>query len=161
MSEKLSARLKENTSRLDEILNLDTNFDIIRKGVQTGGRDACIYFIDGFLEESVMEKLLEFFYKLKPEELPMTAQQMAAHVVPYVEVSAIENLDEILKSLLSGVTCLFIDGYDACIGLDCRSYPMRRLWNGCWRKAWRIRRLSSAPLTKDGAATRYSGTPAT
>lgn len=38
MSEKLSARLKENTSRLDEILNLDTNFDIIRKGVQTGGR---------------------------------------------------------------------------------------------------------------------------
>ena len=32
MSEKLSARLKENTSRLDEILNLDTNFDIIRKG---------------------------------------------------------------------------------------------------------------------------------
>lgn len=125
MSEKLSARLKENTSRLDEILNLDTNFDIIRKGAQTGGRDACIYFIDGFLEESVMEKLLEFFYKLKPEELPMTAQQMAAHVVPYVEVSAMENLDEILKSLLSGVTCLFIDGYDACIGLDCRSYPMR------------------------------------
>ena len=102
MSEKLSARLKENTSRLDEILNLDTNFDIIRKGVQTGGRDACIYFIDGFLEESVMEKLLEFFYKLKPEELPMTAQQMAAHVVPYVEVSAMENLDEIWAALRTG-----------------------------------------------------------
>lgn len=125
MSEKLSVRLKENTSRLDDILNLDINFDIIRKGIRTGGRDACIYFIDGFLEESVMEKLLEFFYKLKPEELPMTAQQMADHVVPYVEVSAMEELDEILKNLLSGVTCLFIDGYDACIGLDCRSYPMR------------------------------------
>lgn len=55
----------------------------------------------------------------------MTAQQMAEHVVPYVEVSAMEELDEILKNLLSGVTCLFIDGYDACIGLDCRSYPMR------------------------------------
>lgn len=125
MSEKLSVRLKENTSRLDDILNLDINFDIIRKGIRTGGRDACIYFVDGFLEESVMEKLLEFFYKLKPEELPMTAQQMADHVVPYVEVSAMEELDEILKNLLSGVTCLFIDGYDACIGLDCRSYPMR------------------------------------
>ena len=125
MSEKLSVRLKENTFRLDDILNLDINFDIIRKGIRTGGRDACIYFIDGFLEESVMEKLLEFFYKLKPEELPMTAQQMADHVVPYVEVSAMEELDEILKNLLSGVTCLFIDGYDACIGLDCRSYPMR------------------------------------
>ena len=23
------------------------------------------------------------------------------------------------------MTCMLIDGYDACIGLDCRSYPMR------------------------------------
>lgn len=125
MGEKLSIRLKENVSRLDEILNLDQNFDIIRKGIRTGGRDACIYFINGFLDESVMEKLLEFFYKLKPEEIPMTARQMAEHVVPYVEASVMEEMDAVLKNLLSGVTCLFLDGYDACIGLDCRSYPMR------------------------------------
>ena len=30
-----------------------------------------------------------------------------------------------LKNLLSGVTCLFIDGYEACIAIDCRTYPMR------------------------------------
>ena len=72
-----------------------------------------------------MEKLLEFLYKLKPEELPDTAQQMVDHVMPYVEVTAIDQVDLLLQNLLSGVTCLLIDGYDACIGLDCRSYPMR------------------------------------
>ena len=67
MGEKLSLIYNENVSKLNEILNLDTNFDIIRKGIRVAGRDACIYFIDGFLEEAIMEKLLEFFYKLKPE----------------------------------------------------------------------------------------------
>lgn len=125
MGAKLSKNLNVNVARLNDILNLDTNFDIIRKGITIAGRDACIYFIDGFLEEAIMEKLLEFFYKLKPEELPLTAQQMAERVVPYVEVSVLQEEDSILKNLLSGVTCLLIDGYDACIGLDCRSYPMR------------------------------------
>ena len=122
---ELSKNLNENVKRLNEILNLDTNFDLIRKGITIAGKDACIYFIDGFLEEAIMEKLLEFLYKLKPEELPDTAQQMVDHVMPYVEVKAIDQVDLLLQNLLSGVTCLLIDGYDACIGLDCRSYPMR------------------------------------
>mgnify|MGYP002512923569 CR=1 FL=1 len=125
MGIRLSEHLDENVSNLNEILNLDSNFDIIRKGITIAGRDACIYFIDGFLEEAIMEKLLEFFYKLKPEEMPMTAKQMIDHVVPYVEVTAIEEEDLLIQSLLSGITCLLIDGYDTCIGLDCRSYPMR------------------------------------
>ena len=98
MGEKLSAGYNENVSRLNEILNLDMNFDIIRKGIKVAGRDACIYFIDGFLEEAIMEKLMEFFYKLKPEELPHTAQQLADHVVPYVEVSVMEQEQEIVKT---------------------------------------------------------------
>jgi stage V sporulation protein AF len=125
MGAKLSASLKENIAHMDGILNTDMNFDIIRKGITIGEREACIYFIDGFLEEAIMEKLLEFLYKLKPEEVPKTPQEMVERVVPYVEVSAMEEGDTILQSLLSGVTCLFIDGYAACIGLDCRTYPMR------------------------------------
>ncbi len=125
MGIRLSEHLDKNVTNLNEILNLDSNFDIIRKGITIAGRDACIYFIDGFLEEAIMEKLLEFFYKLKPEELPMTARQMIDHVVPYVEVTAIDEEDLLIQSLLSGITCLLIDGYDTCIGLDCRSYPMR------------------------------------
>lgn len=125
MGIRLSEHLDENVMNLNGILNLDTNFDIIRKGITIAGKQACIYFVDGFLEEAIMEKLLEFFYKLKPEELPMTAKQMIDHVVPYVEVTAIEEEEQLIQSLLSGITCLLIDGYDTCIGLDCRSYPMR------------------------------------
>ena len=30
-----------------------------------------------------------------------------------------------MKNVLSGVTCVFIDGYEACIAIDCRTYPAR------------------------------------
>ena len=46
MGEKLSLIYNENVSKLNEILNLDTNFDIIRKGIRVAGRDAFIYLID-------------------------------------------------------------------------------------------------------------------
>ena len=37
------------------------------------------------------------------------------------------DFDQILKSLLSGETCVFIDGYRACIVIDCRMYPARNV----------------------------------
>ena len=125
MGAGFSKNLNVNTARLDSILRLEQNFDIVKKGITVAGKEACIYYINGFLETSVMEKLLEFLYKMKPEELPFTARQMAEHVIPYVEAKPLEEEDTLLKNLLSGITCLGIEGYDACIGLDCRSYPAR------------------------------------
>ena len=35
--------------------------------------------------------------------------------------------DQVLRNLLSGTTCLFIDGYESCIVIDCRTYPARNV----------------------------------
>ena len=45
--------------------------------------------------------------------------------LPYVEVDIIADFDMIIRNILSGVTCLFIDGYEACVAIDCRTYPAR------------------------------------
>ena len=45
--------------------------------------------------------------------------------IPYVEVDVLGDFDQVLKNVLSGVTCLFIDGYESCIAIDCRTYPAR------------------------------------
>ena len=37
----------------------------------------------------------------------------------------LEDFDAVIRNLLSGVTCLFIDGYEGCIAIDCRTYPAR------------------------------------
>ena len=34
-----------------------------------------VSFVDGFCKDEIMEKVLEFLYKIKPEEMPETARK--------------------------------------------------------------------------------------
>lgn len=125
MAKKLSEDFQEEKKRLHEVLQMDKNFDIVYKPITIAGKNAGIYFIDGFMQEAIMEKLLEFFYKLTPKEIPATAQELMDRVIPYTEVSVLTDEETVLKNLLSGLTCLFIEGYTECLAIDCRTYPMR------------------------------------
>ena len=57
--------------------------------------------------------------------MPVDATAFARECIPYVEVDVIGDFDQVLRNILSGVTCLFIEGYEACIAIDCRTYPAR------------------------------------
>ena len=57
--------------------------------------------------------------------MPKDAATFATTCIPYVEVEVIGDFEQIFRNLLSGVTCLFIDGYQACLAIDCRTYPAR------------------------------------
>ena len=57
--------------------------------------------------------------------MPSNATGFSKMVLPYVEVDIIADFDMIIRNILSGVTCLFIDGYESCIAIDCRTYPAR------------------------------------
>ena len=57
--------------------------------------------------------------------MPDSATEFSRLLVPYVEVDTLSEFDGIIKNLLSGTTCLFVDGYEACIVIDCRTYPAR------------------------------------
>ncbi len=72
-----------------------------------------------------MEKLIEFFYSITPEDLPEDSAGLSRDAMPYVEVELLDGREEIEANILSGVLCLFIDGYDKCFAIDCRTYPMR------------------------------------
>lgn len=72
-----------------------------------------------------MLKIMDALLKVKEEEMPEDVWEFANACIPYVEVEVLFDFDQILKSLLSGETCVFIDGYRACIVIDCRTYPVR------------------------------------
>ena len=90
-----------------------------------GDRDACLYFVDGFVKDEVLEKLMEFFQSLKPELLLENGKAFSGIFVPYVEVDILNSFEELTTQLLSGVACLLIDGIPCCVAVDCRTYPMR------------------------------------
>lgn len=45
--------------------------------------------------------------------------------MPYAEVEKIDDAGKAVTAILSGITCVFIDGFDVGIAIDGRTYPAR------------------------------------
>lgn len=118
-------RLEDNVQYMLEALPIAESFDLIQRNMLIGGKESSFYFVDGFTKDEVMLKIMDSFFKVKAEELPSDAEEFIKLNLPYVEVDVLGSFDMIIKNVLSGVTCLFIDGYNQCIAIDCRTYPAR------------------------------------
>lgn len=121
----LSDNYEKNISDLRRILGMDRNFDILEKNLFIAGRSASLFFIDGLVKDDILEKILEYFYGLKPEDLPDSLEQFQMRNLPYIETEVLTDMDDVLKNLLSGVPCLFLFGLPDCLAVDCRTYPAR------------------------------------
>ena len=51
----MSGDILQDTKFMKKQLAIDTNFDIIYRVIQIGGRQAVLYFIDGFCKDELME----------------------------------------------------------------------------------------------------------
>ena len=117
--------LEENVAHMNAILPIKESFDLIQRDIIIGEKKCTFYFIDGFTKDEVMQKLMSSFFAIKKDDMPSTATGFSKMCLSYVEVDVIADFDLIVKNILSGVTCLFIDGYEACLAIDCRTYPAR------------------------------------
>lgn len=122
---KMTASLQESMAYMNEKLAVDVSFDIVYRVIRIGEREACMYFIDGFCKDELMQKMLQYFMDIKKEEMPGDAHEMSKQFVPYVEVDLKDQWEDIFYGLLSGVFVLFIDGYTQAIMIDSRTYPAR------------------------------------
>lgn len=122
---KLTGSLKEDTEYLNEKLQVNTSFDLVCRTLQIGGRNACIYFINGFCDEGLLQKILQYLMEIKKEDMPETACEMSRQFVPHVEVTLKETMDDLIKGVLAGLFLLLTDGYQQAILMDARSYPAR------------------------------------
>ena len=122
-----SSDYHQNKKDLKTALRINESFDLICKDTVIGGKDACFFFVDGFTKDEVMQKLLSGFYTIQPQDLPKTAEDFSAKQLPYIEVDIVDDVQQTIISILSGMTALFIDGYTAAICMDVRTYPARRV----------------------------------
>lgn len=122
---KVFSKRDKNVDYMNQMLPVEDSFDIVQRDIQIGGKDATFYFIDGFTKDESMLKIMDSFFNIKEGDMPKDAAAFATTCIPYVEVDVIGDFDQIFQNILSGVTCLFIDGYQACLAIDCRTYPAR------------------------------------
>ena len=122
---EISNKLDANLRHFHQLLRVDENFDVVYRVIQIGGRDACVYFVDGFTKDDTLLRILQSFTSLKPDSIPQTAHEFSKLFIPYGEVDMLTDDAAIAVQILSGVPCLFVDGYSKCFAIDCRTYPAR------------------------------------
>ncbi len=127
MSLFFSKNLKENTTLLRQLLRVSASFDIVLRDITVADLSAAIVFVDGFVKDETMSKMLQFFVNLQPEKVKKlkSADEFAAQFVPYTEVAVSDQPDAVVTAVLSGQLALLIDGYDKVILVDLRTYPVR------------------------------------
>ena len=122
---EFSKSMVDNMEHMKQALNAEKSFDVVYRVVDIGGRQCCLFFIDGFTKDEVLLKILQSWWSIKPEDMPEDAHGFSKRYLPYGEIGLLKNDQDVILQLLSGITCLFVDGYDKCLTVDCRTYPAR------------------------------------
>lgn len=125
--EKVSGDLQQNRDHMERILGVEHNFDIVYRTMSIGDKNACMYLIDGFGKDDLLQKLLQYLMDIKPEDVPQDAGTLVKQYIPYVEVNVERQYDKIMLALLSGTFILFVEGYEEAVLIDCRTYPARNV----------------------------------
>lgn len=127
----LSSSYSENVSTLDRLLRVRESFDIIKKPLQVGSDEVTFYYIDGFVKDGVMQKLMLSFTSLKDlgdKHLQgfACANDFLCKRVVYVESEITDSLDTMIQMVLSGATLMIGSRFgEYGILIDSRSYPAR------------------------------------
>lgn len=123
--ECISGKLQQDMQYLDRLLDVDNNFDVIHRVIDIGGKEACMYLVDGFCKDELLQKLLQYLMDRKPEDMPEEMDGISRQFTPYVEVEVEEDMGKLADALLSGMFILLIDGYRKALLIDSRTYPAR------------------------------------
>lgn len=117
----------QNLQMIEDKLKIKESFDILVKKITMGNREATFYCIDGFVKDTMFEKMLEFLSKLTDEDFQTleTAEDFLNSKITYVESSTEKSLDKFTTFILSGAIGMIVDGYDSAIIIDARTYPAR------------------------------------
>lgn len=115
-----------NENMLDSFFRIDRNFDVVNTKFQTAGRQAKLYFIDGFIDSETSEQVKSFMMHLDTLNFDnLTAQQFSELVIPYIELELCNDIDKISDVVYAGAVLLIVEGFDTGFLVKTRSYPKR------------------------------------
>ena len=125
MTDIFQGTFEQRDEAVKQLLRIEDSFDLIRRRFVIGGKQAAFYTVDGFLKGEVSEKVMEFFYKITEDQMPEDMAGFLQQPIPYLALMKVADQEMCGKSVLSGMSCLMVEGYDIILALDFREYPSR------------------------------------
>ncbi len=112
----------ENVECMKNRLRVDESFDLISRKLLVGESEACLFYIDGFIKDAEMLKIMQHLLSQKK----LFGAEKFLKTLPYVEVEVAFDFDKITRAVLSGQAVIFAESFsDEAILVDARTYPAR------------------------------------
>lgn len=122
-----SKNYDKNLALMDEVLNCNESFDILRKDFLFGDRRARVYAIDGFAKDGTILKMLSPALELQKGALDgfSSIKDFSHKHIGYIEAESAKDLQRAVTMVLSGPCLLFVEGFEECLVIDTREYHVR------------------------------------
>ena len=119
---QFTADYKKNRSDVSSALRVSESFDIIERRLHIQNNEISFYYIDGFVKDSEMQRVMQTLLSLKElGDAPYTQRRL-----PYTEVDICTSVDDAVTAVLSGQTLLLSETFSSeGILIDLRTYPAR------------------------------------
>ncbi|MBE6644460.1 MAG: spore germination protein [Ruminococcaceae bacterium] len=119
---KLSDNYKENRLNISTRLRTGESFDIIEKRLCAAGRELSFFYIDGFIKDGEMLRIMQHLLSQKS----LNDAESTTRILPYVEVELVYDDNDAIRSVLSGQALILGETFGAAaILVDARTYPAR------------------------------------
>lgn len=124
---RLCGKIERDKQAMREELAVGNSFDLIERDVTFGEKRCCLYFVDGFIKEAIMQRILQAFFAIAPQDMQnvKTAREFAETKLSYTEAGTECRTERLAVLVLSGLCVLLMDGFDEAIIMDVRTYPTR------------------------------------
>lgn len=125
--EQLTTNLSENQKKLDELLGVGRNYDVISRDLYIGQWKGRLYVIDGYGDDGVIERITSFLLGQGAAlgQGLSNMQEFIDRCVTFCEVDCENNIDKILTGAFIGKTILLLEGFDFCAMIDAKKFPGR------------------------------------
>ncbi len=118
----MTGNYTENVRMMSRLLRAEESFDVIERRLAVSDRQICFFYIDGFVKDSELQRVMQTFLSLKD----IGDAEYTERRLPYVEVERADDVEKLLTAVLSGQTLLLAETFGAeAIIIDLRTYPAR------------------------------------
>lgn len=124
---KLTNDFKNNIEIIQEKLNVGKTFDVLERIIDVHNTKFYCYYLDGFVKDTNMEYVRRDMYNLKKEDFDTIscAKELIEKALSSIEATTDDDIDNIIKAILSGQTAIISENFNEAILLDYRTYPSR------------------------------------
>ncbi|WP_051007531.1 spore germination protein [Amphibacillus xylanus] len=109
-----------------EHVGVGVSFDADFREVIILGTKVQLYFVNGLCDTTILVELLKSLVRINDHESEsMKVVDIVRNRIVHQQFEELDDINEAITKLLSGLVIIFIDGYDKVMIVDVRSYPGR------------------------------------